>query len=186
MICYGATVLDLAEDLVDAYAEVFSAPPWNEDEETIQRFHYRLRSDAVRPGFRAVLSQSRTGIDGFAIAKLTPKSLPDTPTYAKIVSHLGEARVEELLLGALELDELAVRRHARPKGLGRTLLAELAADAPSGRAWVRLSPLARNAVASYRRLGWQEVPPLNPDAEGGTGNGNGVLVFLSPGHSAVA
>ncbi|NBE56720.1 N-acetyltransferase, partial [Streptomyces sp. YC537] len=119
MICYGATVLDLAEDLVDAYAEVFSAPPWNEDEETIQRFHYRLRSAAGRPGFRAVLSQSRTGIDGFAIAWLTPKSLPDTPTYAKVAAQLGRDRVAELLVGALELDELAVRRHARPQGLGR-------------------------------------------------------------------
>ncbi|MDI3407958.1 GNAT family N-acetyltransferase [Streptomyces cavernicola] len=179
MICYGATVLDLAEDLVDAYAEVFSAPPWNEDEETIQRFHYRLRNDAARPGFRAVLAQSRTGIDGFAIAWLTPRTLPDTPTYAKVVSQLGEARVEELLVGALELDELAVRRHARPQGLGRTLLSELTADAPSGRAWVPMSRHAKNAVASYRRLGWREAEPL-------PGAGNGVVVLLSPGHPAAA
>ncbi|MDI3386920.1 GNAT family N-acetyltransferase [Streptomyces sp. B-S-A8] len=179
MICYGATVLDLAEDLVDTYAEVFSAPPWNEDEETIQRFHYRLRSDAERrPGFRAALAQSRTGIDGFALARLTPRTLPDTPTYAKVVSQLGAARVEELLVGALELDELAVRRPARPQGLGRTLLAELAADAPSGRAWVPMSRHAKAAVASYRRLGWREVEPL-------PGAGNGVVVFLSPGHPAV-
>ncbi|MFC7305296.1 GNAT family N-acetyltransferase [Streptomyces monticola] len=179
MICYGATVLDLVEDLVDAYAEVFSEPPWNEDEETIQRFHYRLCNDAERPGFRTVLAQSRLGVDGFAIAWLTPKSLPDTRTYAKVASQLGPERVEELLAGALQLDELAVRRHARPQGLGRSLLSELADDAPSGRAWVAMSRRAKNAVASYRRLGWREVRPL-PDAE------NEVLVFLSPGHPAAA
>lgn len=178
MICYGATVLDLVEDLVDAYAEVFSAPPWNEDEETIQRFHYRLCNDTDRPGFRAVLAQSRTGIDGFAIAWLTPDRLPDTRTYAKVASQLGSDRVRGLLAGALQLDELAVRRHARPQGTGRTLLTELTEDAPDGRAWVAMSRRAEDAVASYRRLGWREVEPL-------PGEENGVLVFLAPGHPGV-
>ncbi|MGW0734123.1 GNAT family N-acetyltransferase [Streptomyces sp. NPDC002851] len=179
MICYGATVLDLVEDLVDAYAEVFSAPPWNEDEETIQRFHYRLCNDTDRPGFRAVLAQSRTGIDGFALAYLTPERLPDTRTHAKVASQLGPDRVTNLLTGALELDELAVRRHARPHGTGRHLLSELAGDAPEGRAWVAMSRRAEDAVASYRRLGWREVEPL-------PGEENEMLVFLSPGHPGVA
>lgn len=175
MICYGATVLDLVEDLVDAYAEVFSAPPWNEDEETIQRFHYRLCNATDRPGFRAVLAQSRTGIDGFALAWLTPDRLPDTPTHTKVAAQLGLDRVTTLLTGALELDELAVRRHARPAGTGRSLLSELAGDAPEGRAWVAMSRRAEDAVASYRRLGWREVEPL-PETR------NDIAVFLSPGH----
>ncbi|WP_158574078.1 N-acetyltransferase [Streptomyces triticagri] len=180
MICYGPTVLDLAEELVDAYAEVFSAPPWNEGEEGAERFHGRLRSAADRPGFRAVLAQSPQGIDGFAIARLTPKTLPDTPLYAKVAAQLGPRRVAELLVGALELDELAVRRHARPQGVGRSLLTELAADAPSGRAWVAMARRAERAVASYRRLGWHEAEPLPHCA-------NEIIVFLSPKHpSAVA
>ncbi|NGO77255.1 N-acetyltransferase [Streptomyces sp. YC504] len=175
MICYGPTVLDLVEDLVDAYAEVFSAPPWNENEESIQRFHYRLCNEAERPGFRAVLAQSGQGIDGFAIAWLTPASLPDTRTYAKVVAQLGPDRVRSLLVGALELDELAVRQRARPAGVGRSLLSEFVKDAPSGRAWVPMSRRATSAVASYRRLGWHEVRPL-PEAD------NDVVVFLAPGH----
>ncbi|MHC0433938.1 GNAT family N-acetyltransferase [Streptomyces sp. O3] len=179
MICYGPSVLDLAEDLVDTYAEVFSAPPWNEGEESIQRFHYRLCSSARHPGFRAALAQSGSGIDGFATARLTPDPLPDTRNHAEVAAQLGPRRVAELLSGALELDELAVRRHARPQGVGRTLLTELAGDAPDGRAWVLMARRAEGAVASYRRLGWHEVKPL-PDAT------SGAVVFLAPGHPAAA
>ncbi|WP_327355794.1 N-acetyltransferase [Streptomyces sp. NBC_01304] len=179
MICYGPTVLDLVEDLVDAYAEVFSAPPWNENEESIQRFQYRLCNDTERPGFRAALVQSGQGVDGFATGWITPESLPDTPTYARIMEQLGPQRVAELLVGALELDELAVRRHARPQGVGRSLLSELTSDAPLGRAWVVLARRAAAAVASYRRLGWHEVPSL-------PSSGSELMVFLAPRHPAVA
>ncbi|WP_313896662.1 GNAT family N-acetyltransferase [Streptomyces sp. GC420] len=175
MICYGPAVLDLTDDLIEAYAEVFSGPPWNESEETIQQFRARLSADAARRGFRTALAQSTAGIDGFATAWITEAPLPDVRSYPRVTTQLGPERVEELLVGALEVDELAVRRHARGTGLGRTLLAELADDAPSARAWLITARRATDTMATYRRLGWHEVEPL-------PGTENGVAVFLSPSH----
>ncbi|MFF5444468.1 GNAT family N-acetyltransferase [Streptomyces sp. NPDC012888] len=175
MICYGPTVLDLSDELVDTYAEVFSAPPWNEDEETIRQFAARLAADTRRTGFRAALAQSQAGIDGFATAWLTRAPFPTGRGYDRVAAQLGPERVESLLVGALEVDELAVRPHARGHGTGRALLAEITADAPDRRAWLLTSRAAADTVATYRRLGWHEVEPL-------PGTQNALVVFLSPHH----
>ena len=175
MISYGRAALDLADELLDAYAEVFSAPPWNEGEETIRQFADRLQSDVRRPGFRTVFTQSPAGVDGFATAWLTQEPLPAGRRYAHVAAQLGPERVRDLLVGALEVDELAVRPHARGHGTGRALLREITADAPDGRAWLLTSRLATETVATYRRLGWHEVPAL-------PGPRTGVIVFLSPNH----
>ncbi|MFD3325732.1 GNAT family N-acetyltransferase [Streptomyces sp. NPDC058701] len=177
MICYGQAVLDLADELVDVYADVFSGPPWNEDEETIRQFATRLPADARRRGFRTAFAQSATGIDGFATGWITPAAFPKVRGYAQVTAQLGAARVKELLTGALEIDELAVRPYARGHGTGRALLTEITADAPDRRAWLLTSRLARDTVATYRRLGWHEVP-ARPGTE------TGVVVFLSPEHPA--
>ncbi|MCX5147550.1 MULTISPECIES: GNAT family N-acetyltransferase [unclassified Streptomyces] len=175
MICYGQAVLDLADELVDAYADVFSAPPWNEDEETIRQFAVRLQADARRRGFRTALAQSTAGIDGFATGWLTPASFPKARGYTQVAAQLGPERVRELLTGALEIGELAVRPYARGHGTGRALLTEITADAPDRRAWLLTSRLATDTVATYRRLGWHEVTAR-------PGTQTGVIVFLSPDH----
>lgn len=175
MICYGQAVLDLVDELVDAYADVFSGPPWNEDEETIRQFAARLPSDARRRGFRTAFAQSAAGIDGFATGWITPAAFPKNRAYAQVAAQLGPDRVKELLTGALEIDELAVRPYARGHGTGRALLTEITADAPDRRAWLLTSRLATDTVATYRRLGWHEVQAL-------PGTQTGVIVFLSPDH----
>ncbi|MFB6613420.1 GNAT family N-acetyltransferase [Streptomyces sp. NPDC056367] len=175
MICYGPAVLDLADELVDAYADVFSAAPWNEDEETIRQFAARLQADTRRNGFRTALAQSEAGIDGFATGWVTPAVFPRGRAYPQVASQLGPDRVRALLTGALEIDELAVRPYARGRGTGRALLTEITADAPDRRAWLLTSRLATDTVATYRRLGWHEVPAL-------PGTETGVIVFLSPEH----
>ncbi|MEV7613469.1 GNAT family N-acetyltransferase [Streptomyces sp. NPDC089799] len=175
VICYGPTVLDLADELLDAYAEVFSAPPWNENEETIRQFAGRLTADARRTGFRTALAQSEAGVDGFATGWLTQAAFPADRGYAQVAAQLGPDRVRELLVGALEIDELAVRPYARGRGTGRALLAEITADAPARRAWLLTSRTATDTVATYHRLGWHEVDPL-------PGTHNAVVVFLSPHH----
>ncbi|GGZ75489.1 GNAT family N-acetyltransferase [Streptomyces subrutilus] len=175
MICYGQAVLDLADELVDTYADVFSGPPWNEGEETIRQFAARLPADARRRGFRTAFAQCATGIDGFATGWITPATFPKDRAYAQVAAQLGPARVRKLLTGALEIDELAVRPHARGRGTGRALLTEITADAPDRRAWLLTSRLAADTVATYRRLGWHEVS-ARPGTE------TGVIVFLSPEH----
>ncbi|MFF4328644.1 N-acetyltransferase [Streptomyces sp. NPDC048387] len=175
MISYGRAVLDLADELVDAYADVFSAPPWNEDAETIRQFAARLQANVRRPGFRTAFTQSTAGIDGFATAWLTPAPFPRGRGYPQVAAQLGPARVRDLLVGALEVDELAVRAYARGTGTGRALLTEITADAPQQRAWLLTSRLAEDTVATYHRLGWHEVPPL-------PGTATNVVVFLAPDH----
>jgi GNAT superfamily N-acetyltransferase len=179
VIYYGQNVLPLIDDVVAAYAEVFSEPPWNEGEESIHQFRDRLTADTARPGFRAAVTPSEApgtdGVGGFATAWLTADPLPAARAYPQVTRQLGPDRVKDLLAGALEIDELAVRRHARPTGLGRFLLAELTADAPSGRAWIFTARRATDTMATYRRLGWHEVKPL-------PGTQNGVAVFLNPSH----
>ncbi|KJY23752.1 GNAT family N-acetyltransferase [Streptomyces katrae] len=175
MISYGRAVLDLADELLDAYADVFSAPPWNEDEETIRQFADRLQADVRRPGFRTAFTQSPAGVDGFATAWLTQRPFPEGRGYPQVTAQLGPDRVRDLLVGALEIDELAVRAHARGTGTGRALLTEITADAPQHRAWLLTSRLAQDTVATYRRLGWHEVPAL-------PGTETNVVVFLSPNH----
>ncbi|KIF02717.1 GCN5 family acetyltransferase [Streptomyces sp. RSD-27] len=175
MISYGRSVLDLADELVDAYADVFSAPPWNEDAETIRQFAARLQTDVRRPGFRTAFAQSPAGIDGFATAWLTPAPFPQGRGYPRVAAQLGPERVRELLVGALEIDELAVRAYARGTGTGRALLTEITADAPHHRAWLLTSRLAAETVATYHRLGWHEVPAL-------PGTETNVVVFLAPDH----
>ncbi|MFE1412907.1 GNAT family N-acetyltransferase [Streptomyces sp. NPDC085524] len=175
MICYGSAVLDITDELADAYGEVFSAPPWNEDEETIRQFSTRLQADSRRAGFRAAFAQSAAGIDGFATAWLTPRTFPSDRGYGQVAAQLGRQRVQELLVGALEIDELAVRPYARGNGTGRALLAEITADAPDSRAWLLTARVATDTVATYRRLGWHEVTPL-------PGTQNAVVVFLAPDH----
>lgn len=104
-----------------------------------------------------------------------PQNLPRDRAYGQVAAQLGRQRVRELLIGALEIDELAVRPHARGHGTGRALLAEITADAPDARAWLLTARVATDTVATYRRLGWHEITPL-------PGTENGVVVFLAPNH----
>ncbi|SPE54110.1 hypothetical protein SNS2_2536 [Streptomyces netropsis] len=175
MIWYGPNVLRLADALVEAYAEVFTAPPWNEDEESVRHFRTRLTTDAQRLGFRAAVSQSSEGIEGFATGWLTQPPFPTARAYGKVTAQLGPERVTDLLMGALEVDELAVRRRSRANGLGRRLLTELTTDAPAARSWLLTARKATATMATYHRLGWHELRPL-------PGKENDIAVFLAPTH----
>jgi GNAT superfamily N-acetyltransferase len=171
---FGADVLDLADDLTDAYVEVFTAPPWDHRDpgETRTAFRRRLADDAARPGFRALLSFSDTGgIDGFATGWTTQAPFRTDRAYGKVIERLGAERVDQLLVGTFEVDELAVRRHARGTGLGRRLLRELTAT--EGRAWLLTWDQAHDTLAFYRRIGWREPEPV-------PGSETDIVVFTSP------
>ncbi|MBT2225072.1 hypothetical protein [Nonomuraea sp. NEAU-A123] len=81
----GRTALAIADQLCQAYAEVFSQPPWNEDHTRVEEFRHRLDTDAHRPGFRAVIATG-TGrcIDGFATGWIRPSA--HTPVAATFCS----------------------------------------------------------------------------------------------------
>ncbi|MEV5432019.1 hypothetical protein [Streptomyces sp. NPDC052701] len=129
---FGPDVLALADRLTEAYAGVFTAPPWEHRnvEETRAAFRARLETDARRPGFRAVPALSDRGeVNGFATGWTTRAPFRTGRAYGKVMRCLGADRVNDLLVGAFEVDELGVRSHARGTGLGRRLLSALTATA---------------------------------------------------------
>jgi ribosomal protein S18 acetylase RimI-like enzyme len=176
----GTEVLAVADELGEAYMEVFSAPPWSKEDPGLRQFRERLDADAVRPGFRAAVATSGSSVDdvdGFATGWTTPARWRTDRAYPKVAAQLGPERLADLLIGALEVDELAVRARARRQGLGRRLLDALLHDAP--RAWLLTARQATDTVAFYERGGWHEVPPL-------PGTTNDVVVFLAPSHPGAA
>jgi GNAT superfamily N-acetyltransferase len=172
---YGADDLpDRLPALEAAYLDVFSAPPWNERDAA--GFLARLRDAGDRPGFRAVLATDERhpgDVEGFATGWITPDPLPTGRAYDRVRAAIGDPAVRDLLVGAFEVDELAVRPRARGTHLGGRLLAALVAPEP--RAWLLTSSTAVDTVAFYRREGWRELRPA-------AGAGQGVTTFLSPGH----
>jgi GNAT superfamily N-acetyltransferase len=173
---FGLDILTVADELTEAYAEVFTAPPWEHRNARTTRaaFRERLEADAHRPGFRAVLAMSEEGaVDGFVTGWITQAPFRTDRAYGKVIRRLGAERVNELV-GAFEVDELGVRPHARGTGLGRRLLSALTTTVPDGRAWLLTWDQAHDTLAFYRRIGWQEPDPL-------PGNETDIVVFLSPG-----
>ncbi|MFI8893367.1 GNAT family N-acetyltransferase [Streptomyces paradoxus] len=176
---YGPDVLTVADELTAAYAEVFTAPPWEprDAEETRVEFRERLEADVRRPGFRAMLALSEDGgVDGFAIGWTTQAPFRTDRAYGKVIRRLGAERVNELLVGCFEIDELGVRSRARGTGLGWRLLSALSSGAPGGRAWLMTWNGAPDALAFYRRAGWREPEPL-------PGEETDMVVFLAPGRA---
>ncbi|OQD57682.1 hypothetical protein BM536_000855 [Streptomyces phaeoluteigriseus] len=175
---FSSDVLSVADELTVAYVEIFAAPPWEHRNAKATRaaFRERLEADAHRPGFRAVLAVSDDGVvDGFATGWTTQAPFRTDRAYGKVTRRLGADRVNELLVGAFEVDELGVRPHARSTGLGRRLLSALTADATvcGGRSWLLTWYQAHDTLAFYRRIGWQEPDPL-------PGSETDIVVFLSP------
>lgn len=172
---YGVDVLEIADELTDAYVEVFTAPPWDHRDpgETRDAFRKRVEGDAHRDGFRALVERSADGaIAGFVTGWTTPAPFRTDRAYGKVLDRLGPAQVEDLLVGAFEIDELGVRQAARGTGLGRRLLAAAVEEHP--RAWLLTWDQAHDTIAFYRSVGWLEPPVRGPETD--------VVVFVSPTH----
>jgi ribosomal protein S18 acetylase RimI-like enzyme len=168
---FGSDVGAIAETLTDAYVEIFTAPPWHHRDpaETRAAFLARLATDAQRPGFRAVVSFSDGGeVAGFVTGWTTGSPFRTDRAYGKVRDMLGAERVDRLLVGAFEVDELGVRQSARGTGLGKRLLSTVTAGRP---AWLLTWNQAHDTIAFYRRAGWLELEPL-------AGKENDIVVFL--------
>ena len=172
MQTYGRDILDIADELTAAYAEVFTAPPFahRDPEETRIAFRNRLAGDAERAGFQAWVERSDDGrIAGFVTGWTTPAPFRTDRSYGSVLDRLGAEQVAELLIGAFEVDELGVRQHARGTGLARRLLE--AATQANARAWLLAWNQNHAAIAFYRHLGWQEPEIRGPEHD--------ILVFVN-------
>jgi ribosomal protein S18 acetylase RimI-like enzyme len=176
---YEGDVLGIADELTDAYVEVFTAPPWQHRdlEETRVAFRRRLELDAERDGFAACIERAEDGrIAGFVTGWVTPAPFRTDRSYGQVLERLGAEQVDELLVGAFEIDELGVLGWARGTGLGRRLLSTAGDQQPSG-AWLLTWIQAHDTIAFYRRAGWHEPPVKGPETD--------IVVFLSPNHPGV-
>ncbi|GAA2417969.1 GNAT family N-acetyltransferase [Nonomuraea africana] len=147
----GEQALVRRAELVSVYREAFTGPPWQEGEDAVVAFRDRLTADADRPGFRAVLAGEGERPCGFGTAWPTASPFPTGRSYDKVRAALGPDRTAELLVGALEVDELAVAPHARGQGLAGRILDLLCGQR---RSWLLTSPKAPDAVRLYERSGW--------------------------------
>ncbi|MCX5142563.1 GNAT family N-acetyltransferase [Streptomyces sp. NBC_00338] len=178
----GEALLARADGVRRTYAEAFAGPPWHEDPAMADGYAERLARDAARPGFVAALALSRDGdgdggggaVVGFVTAWTTPAPFPADRGYARVAAALGAGRTADWLVGALEVDELALSPGARGSGLAAELLESVTARATEGRCWLLTSVRAEPAVRLYRRLGWRQA--LGPST------GSDVVVFLGPRH----
>jgi GNAT superfamily N-acetyltransferase len=130
---FDRDILAVADELTEAYVEIFTASPWEHRNAKATRaeFRERLEADAHRPGFRAALATSDDGaVNGFVTGWITQAPFRTDRAYGKVTARLGAERVNELLVGAFEVDELAVRSHARGTGPARRLLSALVDTAP--------------------------------------------------------
>ncbi|MFI6920263.1 GNAT family N-acetyltransferase [Nonomuraea spiralis] len=162
----GDEALGRRAELMDLYREVFTGPPWNEGEGEVADFGDRFAVDAARPGFRAVLAFGDTGLCGFGTAWTTASPLPVARSYGKVLAALGPEGVDRFLVGALQVDELAVAPHARGRGLAGRILDLLCGG---DRSWLLTSTGAPDAIRLYERLGWRRA-----------GENDGIVVFTNP------
>ncbi|MBB6349437.1 GNAT family N-acetyltransferase [Nonomuraea muscovyensis] len=150
----GEETLARAAELIDLYRVSFDGPPWYEDGHGAADFARRLTVDARRPGFTAVLAGQDGEPAGFGTAWPTPRPFPAGRAYDRVRRLLGD-EVETRLVGALEVDELAVGPHARGRGLAARILGLLCADAAD--CWLLTAPKAYDAIRLYERLGWRRL-----------------------------
>lgn len=170
-----------ADEISDVYVDTFSGPPWNKArthsrDEIREGFRSRFIDDVQRPGFTAVLAETDGRITGFANGWVTQAPFREDRAYPKVAQQLGSTRVERLLIGAFEVDELAVLPEWRGKGHGRALLNELVrCAAPDQRTWLLTWSGAAETVSFYRHIDWRTVTPLpGVDAD--------IVVFIPADH----
>jgi len=156
----GRGTLARVRQLTKIYRAAFAGPPWHEDERAADAFAERLVADARRPGFAAVLAGDSGDPAGFGTAWPTPGPFPTGRAYDLVRAELGDT-VETRLVGALEVDELAVSPHARGQGLAGRILDLLCGSAES--CWLLTAPQAADAIRLYERLGWRR--PAGPEAK---------------------
>lgn len=133
------------------------------------------KTDVERPDFVAILAHLGERPVGFTTIWRTRAPFPTCRRYGDVLTRLGDRRVAAWLVGALEVDELAVAPQAQGQGIGARLLAT-AADLDKGKGvWLLISTRSPAAVGFYRGCGWRQVTGAHEGDES-------IAVFLSPQH----
>ena len=100
---YGADVLGIADELVEAYVEVFTAPPFEHRDpgETRIAFRKRLERDALRDGFQAWIERE------------TCLTYVSAQRYMRVASLVSAKKITDDLFGVGLVEFL--KAHATPR-----------------------------------------------------------------------
>lgn len=172
---YGPAASVVADDLIGLYRAAFFGPPWDEGEPDAAAFATRLAREMERPGFVVALARLDGRPVGFGMAWDTRPPFPEDRNYGRVAAMLGADRVASWLVGAQQIDELAVSPDARGYGVGGRLLSVLTGLDEGRGTWLLTSTRSPVAVPFYRKRDWRQI--TQP-----TGDGEELVVFLSPGH----
>ncbi|MEU4394676.1 GNAT family N-acetyltransferase [Kribbella sp. NPDC023855] len=152
----GVDALRVADEVEAVYREVFSAPPWNEKPAELDTFRPRFEENVSQTGFRLVAAVVDGEVRAFGAGWTTSPPFRRDRSYGVVFDEFGAVQVERELVGAFEVDELAVHPESQGLGLGRAVLNSLSAGEPS---WLLTAHRAVDTVAFYRRIGWRELRP---------------------------
>ena len=110
----GVDALQVADEVEALYRDVFSAPPWNENEAELAAFRPRLEENVSRAGFRLVTAVVDNEVRGLGAGWMTSPPFRRDRAYGQVFDEFGAVQVERELVGAFEVDELAV--HSASQG----------------------------------------------------------------------
>lgn len=147
--------------LIEAWGEAFSQPPYNYEKDTVQDFRKRLARHAEYDGFHCCVAVEGGRVLGFAYGYTDrPGQWWHEQVASKIMGSLSKSEAQSWLDGAFALTELAVVPAAQGRGVGGRLHdALLLEDLPHERALLSVRREASSAMALYRRRGWKVLVP---------------------------
>lgn len=148
--------MKVVDEVEGVYREVFGGPPWNEGPAELATFRPRLEENVSRDGFRLVTAVVDGEVRGFGAGWMTSPPFRRDRSYGVVAEEFGAGQVERELVGAFEVDELAVHPASQGLGMGRAVLSSLCAGEQS---WLLTAHRAVDTVAFYRRVGWRELVP---------------------------
>ena len=154
----GTAALAVADELVATYRAAFTAPPYGETEEQVQRFATEtLPPHSGRPGFRLVLVREAGLVRGFGYGHTGEAGTWWVERVRETASPEAGPVVEQWLGGHFEVVELAVDPVAQGRGFGRSLMEALLLGLPHDRALLSTYAADRPAPRLYARLGWERL-----------------------------
>jgi broad specificity phosphatase PhoE/GNAT superfamily N-acetyltransferase len=151
----GAAALAMRDELVEVYRAAFTAPPYDETEESVQRFAAEtLPKHAERDGFRLVTLRLAGDLVGWGYGYTGEHGQWWTD---RVASSAPADVAGDWLGGHFEVVELAVIPQAQHRGFGAALTDALVHAVPHDRALLTTYAGDRPAPRLYARLGWQRL-----------------------------
>ncbi len=143
----------LYPQIVDVYRAALASPPYEMQEEDVQRFAETLLHHATRPGFQgyAAYHNQHRQIIGFTYGYTSRPGL----WWRDIVAQaLGPQQTAQWLDQAFELVELAVHPRAQGQGIGARLHDTLLRNLPYRTVVLSTAHAETVALKMYQRRGW--------------------------------